>query len=176
MAANPFKKKFYLSRPKLAGKNVKIWRENIWKNVVLLEVGQDPLSLVQGRLLVHSYDHDVRGGGVRHHHVLQLQINVVITSMFILHWNENPIYAFLFWELRGLSPNFHIHVSMSDTFPGSVHIFPARTGRSILGIYKSLTDTWMWKLGLRPRNSFSGIICFEFSVLFLCSVCRAQIF
>ncbi len=23
----------------------------------------------------------------------------------------------------------------------------------ILGIYKSLTDTWMWKLGLRPRNS-----------------------
>ncbi len=26
----------------------------------------------------------------------------------------------------------------------------------ILGIYKSLTETWMWKLGLRPRNSFSG--------------------
>ncbi len=23
----------------------------------------------------------------------------------------------------------------------------------ILGIYKSFTDTWMWKLGLRPRNS-----------------------
>jgi hypothetical protein len=27
-----------------------------------------------------------------------------------------------FWELRGLSPDFHIHVSI---FPGSVHIFPA---------------------------------------------------
>ncbi len=25
--------------------------------------------------------------------------------------------------------------------------------RLILGIYKSLTDTWMWQLGLRPRNS-----------------------
>ncbi len=24
--------------------------------------------------------------------------------------NENPIYVFLFWELRRLSPNFHIHV------------------------------------------------------------------
>ncbi len=24
------------------------------------------------------------------------------------------------------------------------------------GIYRSLTDTWMWKLALRPRNSFSG--------------------
>ncbi len=23
----------------------------------------------------------------------------------------------------------------------------------ILGIYKSLTDTWMWKLGVRPRHS-----------------------
>ncbi len=27
----------------------------------------------------------------------------------------------------------------------------------ILGIYKSLTDTWMWKLGLRPRYSQKGI-------------------
>jgi hypothetical protein len=36
-------------------------------------------------------------------------------------------------------------------------------------IYESLTDTWMWKLGLWPRNSFSGNVCFEFSVLVLCS-------
>jgi hypothetical protein len=27
----------------------------------------------------------------------------------------------------------------------------------------------MWKLGLWPRNSFSGNICFEFTVLVLCS-------
>jgi hypothetical protein len=31
-----------------------------------------------------------------------------------MHCNENPIYLFLFWELRGLSPNFHIYVSVSD--------------------------------------------------------------
>ncbi len=30
------------------------------------------------------------------------------------HCKENPIYAFLFWELRGLSLNFHIYVSVSD--------------------------------------------------------------
>ncbi len=29
-------------------------------------------------------------------------------SMPKVHCNENSIYVFLFWELRGLSPNFHI--------------------------------------------------------------------
>jgi hypothetical protein len=53
------------------------------------------------------------------------------------------IYVFLFWELRGLSPNFHIHLSGSDLcIPMIVRIFHAADiGRSILGIYKSLTDT-----------------------------------
>ncbi len=87
------------------------------------------------------------------------------------HCNENPIYVFLFWELRGLSPIFYIHVSVSDyIFPWSVHIFSCRRlDRSIVGIYKSLTDTWMWKLGLWPRKIFLGNICFDFSVLFLCN-------
>ncbi len=39
---------------------------------------------------------------------------------------ENPIYVILFWELRGLSPNFHIHLSVSDLYiPRISHIFPA---------------------------------------------------
>jgi hypothetical protein len=32
----------------------------------------------------------------------------------LIHCNENPIYVFLFWGLRGLSPNIHIYVSVSD--------------------------------------------------------------
>jgi hypothetical protein len=61
-------------------------------------------------------------------------------------------------------------------FPGSIHIFPeylllvpfSRIGRSILEIYKSQRDIWMWKLGLL-RNSLSGNICFEFSVMVFCN-------
>jgi hypothetical protein len=79
-----------------------------------------------------------------------------------LHCKENPIYVFLFWELRGLSPNFHINVSVSDLHIPRVgpHISCSRIGRWIVGIYKSLTDTCMWKLGLWPCYSFSGNICF----------------
>jgi hypothetical protein len=39
-------------------------------------------------------------------------------------------------------------------FPGSVCLFCcSQICRPILGIYKLSTDTWMWKLRLRPRNS-----------------------
>jgi hypothetical protein len=34
----------------------------------------------------------------------------------IPHCKGNPIYVFLCWELRGLSPNFYIHVSVSDLY------------------------------------------------------------
>ncbi len=89
-----------------------------------------------------------------------------------MHCKENPVYVFLFWELRGLSPNFpYMCLWAFYIFPGSVHLFTCcRVGKSIVGIYESLTDTWMWKLGLWPSNSFSGNSCFEFSLLFLCSL------
>jgi hypothetical protein len=87
------------------------------------------------------------------------------------HCKGNSVYIYLFWELRGLSPNFYIHVSVSDLYISRIgpHISFSRNGSSIVGIYNSLTDTWMWKLGLRPRYSFSGNICFKFSAFFLCS-------
>ncbi len=49
-------------------------------------------------------------------------------------------------ELWGSSPNFDIHVSVSNSyiFPGSVHIFSCcRIGWPVEGIYKLLTDTHM---------------------------------
>ena len=61
----------------------------------------------------------------------------------LLHCKENPIYVFLFWELRGLNPNFHIHVSVCHLYIPRIgpHISCNRIGRSMMGIYKSLTDT-----------------------------------
>jgi hypothetical protein len=92
-----------------------------------------------------------------------------------VHCKENLIYVFIFWELLGLSPNFQNScVCERCIFPRSVHIFPSAEyiGWSIVGIYKSLTDTWMWKLGLWPCIFFSGNI----SILFLCSVEHKIIF
>ncbi len=58
-------------------------------------------------------------------------------------------------EYRGLSPNFHIHASVSDLYISTIGltILLEEIYRPILGLYKSLTDTWMWKLGLTPRYS-----------------------
>jgi hypothetical protein len=58
-------------------------------------------------------------------------------------------------KYRGLSPNFHIHASVSDLYIPTIGlpILLEKICRPILGLYKSLTDTWMWKLGLRPRYS-----------------------
>jgi hypothetical protein len=53
------------------------------------------------------------------------------------------IYVFPEKELRGLSPNFLIHVSVSDLCIPTIGspIFSSRIGRPIVGIYESLTET-----------------------------------
>jgi hypothetical protein len=92
-----------------------------------------------------------------------------------LHCNGNSVYIFLFWELRGLSPNFHIHVSMSDLYIPRIgpHISSSRKCRTIhRGNIQFVQRHMMWKLELRPRYSFSGNICFKFSAFCLCSVSK----
>jgi hypothetical protein len=46
-------------------------------------------------------------------------------------------------EYRGLSPNFHIHASVSDLYISTIGlpILLEEICRPILGIYRSLTDT-----------------------------------
>ncbi len=71
---------------------------------------------------------------------------------------ENLKQIFPETEYRGLSPNFNIHASVSELyskFSRWVCLFCWRkyVDRSWEYTYKSLTDAWMWKLGLRPRYS-----------------------
>jgi hypothetical protein len=70
-------------------------------------------------------------------------LHTVLYKVQIMHSNENPIYVFLYWELRGLSPNFYIHVAVSDLYISRIgpQISSSRIGRLIVGIYKSLRDT-----------------------------------
>jgi hypothetical protein len=58
-------------------------------------------------------------------------------------------------DYQGLSPNFHIHASVSDLYIPTIGlpILLEEICRTILGLYKLLTDTRMWKLGLRPHYS-----------------------
>ncbi len=58
-------------------------------------------------------------------------------------------------ELRCHSPNFHIHVPVCDLYIPAIDLplLLQEICGPILGICKSLTDTRMWKLGLRLRNS-----------------------
>ncbi len=47
---------------------------------------------------------------------MAMKTMLAISLMRMVHCNENPIYVFLFSELRSLSPNFHIHVSVRDLY------------------------------------------------------------
>ncbi len=93
------------------------------------------------------------------------------------HCNENPIYVFLFWELRSLSPNFHIHTFMClwaiYIFPGLVHIFPAaeEADRSWEYVNHSQAHECVnWDCG--RSIPFLGIFVSNFLVL--CSAPRAN--
>ncbi len=67
---------------------------------------------------------------------------------------ENSKQIFPEKELRRHSPNFHIHVSVSDLYNPTINLsILLQECGPILGILKSLKDTWMWKVRLRPRNS-----------------------
>ncbi len=85
------------------------------------------------------------------------------------HCREIWIYVFPKKELRGLSPNFHIHVSVSDlyipTFGPPIFIQQNKQTdqRNILISHRNMNVL------IGTGKSFPGNICFEFSVLCLCS-------
>ncbi len=86
-----------------------------------------------------------------------------------LHCTENLKQIFPEKELRGHSSNSYIHFSVCDLYVYShdrsdLSAAGKYGGGPMVRIYIWLTDTWMWKLGLRPRNSFSGNIYIDISL------------
>ncbi len=88
-----------------------------------------------------------------------------------LHCKKDPIYVLSEMKLRGLFPNFHIHVSVSDyIFPGPVHLFCCSKKADVSCEYinrSQIHECRDWET--RPSSFISGKICFEFSVQCLCS-------
>ncbi len=64
-----------------------------------------------------------------------------------MNCTENSKHIFPAMNLRGLVPNFYIHVSVSDLYIPTIGPLHLDRGKIL---YKSLTDTGMWKLGDRP--------------------------
>jgi len=77
--------------------------------------------------------------------------NYISARLHTVHCNENPIYECLFWELRGLSPKFHIHVSVIDFYIPKIspHI-----------------SCGNWNCGGSQKNFFLGIFVSNFQYLF----------
>ncbi len=65
-----------------------------------------------------------------------------------MHCTENLKQIFPEMKLRGLVPNFYVHVSVSDLYISMIgpQMQYRKTGGPIVGLYKSLTDTCMQKL------------------------------
>ncbi len=97
-----------------------------------------------------------------------------------LHCTSNRNYVFKGKELRGLSPNSYIHVSLWAIylFPGSIHIFScSRIGRPIVGLYINRAQTHEcrnWDRAPPPPIPFLGICVsnFRYCVFAVCPSAR----
>ncbi len=75
------------------------------------------------------------------------------------HNTENSKQKFPEKELRGLSPNFHIHVSVSDLYIPMIRLLQENmwTDPGIIYSYKSLTEYMTVEIVTEAaRNSYSG--------------------
>jgi hypothetical protein len=121
-------------------------------------------------ILIHFYDFTILHFTILHFTIFTHQFSLMIyfsgyflicilvmnsenfcicTSMYTTLYTENQIYVLPEMKLRGLVPNSYIFLSVSDLYipRTSLPIWLEQKNRPILGIYNTLTDAWMWKLG-----------------------------
>jgi hypothetical protein len=115
-----------------------------------------------------------------------LRVSLVMAKEREEHCTEITIHVFPEMKLHGLvSHSAFMFLWAIYIFPGSVCLFGcSKIGRPILGIYKSLTDKWMWTLEtehynyvldiMRPHRFISGNTKYKIFLLdsyrpFICS-------
>jgi hypothetical protein len=79
-------------------------RQHFYNGKQMERISEQEWVIWEGLMYVSSREN--MGGGAGH---------CVEGNICRIHCKENPISVFLFWELHGLSPNFHIHVPVSDS-------------------------------------------------------------
>ncbi len=83
---------------------------------------------------------------------MQLQSNFPLchSSTLQRHYTENSNQIFPEMKLCGLVSNSYVHVSVSDLYIPTIGLpillQEKKIGGPIVGIYKSLTDSWMWNI------------------------------
>ncbi len=72
-----------------------------------------------------------------------------ITATLQGQYTKNSKQIFTEMKLRGVSPRFYIHVSVSDLYITTIGlpVICKKIGGPIVGIYKTLTDTLMCECG-----------------------------
>jgi hypothetical protein len=109
-----------------------------------------------------------------------------MTNFLFPHCNENPIYVFPEKKLHGLSPNFHIHASVSDFYIHRIGpcIFScSRIGRQIPGntvhtVYINCSQTYALEIGTEAAQFLLlGIFVsnFRYCVFAVQSNCHSHI-
>ncbi len=104
----------------------------------------------EGRLLC------ITKGYVFNQEPIWIEFQVYITALQRQNTKSKQIFPEK--EYRVLSPNFHIHASVSDSYIPTIGLPILQTDP---GLYKSLTDTWMCKF---PEKEYiSGIFVAEWT-------------
>ncbi len=114
---------------------------SLWNYLILLGMFEDlPIKIYYFTYLphcnenpnvcIHHFPFHLRNYLLGRFEVLPIKIYYFLISRTA---SQIPWYVFLFWELRGLSPNFHIFMCLWAIyiFPGSIHIYFLQQNRQI---------------------------------------------